>query len=141
MGLGTRGGLRAEAMVGPGLRPGLSFHWAPQLGQEAEKQVPREFPLFCHLPRSLPCHCWAGAGLGRSKDPGEIPASLVSPRDSGSCAGVMEWRREPPEAFSVEQRLGRRCTRKDQQKRGNEKGRSVVPEWLGHVTKEDTTGK
>jgi hypothetical protein len=65
----------------PGSLPSLSFQRAPQLGQEAEKQVPGEFPLSVSLsPPSLPAlgGGWAGAGLQQVQDPREIQASLGS---------------------------------------------------------------
>lgn len=66
----------------------------PQLGREAEKQAPGEFPLFCQLLSSLPRPSPACTGLGlgggwagQVLDPREALASRVSPRGQGGPAG------------------------------------------------------
>lgn len=80
----------------PGLWPGLSLQWVPQLGGEAEKQVPGEFPLLSAS---------SGWVLGRACPPG-IPASLVSPRGLGSL--LESRRRKPPGGFQGRARAGQR---------------------------------
>lgn len=80
----------------PGLWPGLSLQWVPQLGGEAEKQVPGEFPLLSAS---------SGWVLGRACPPG-IPASLVSPRSLGSL--LESRKRKPPGGFQGRARAGQR---------------------------------
>lgn len=87
--------------VGLGLRPwpGLSLQWVTQLGQEAEKQVPREFPLLS-APQLPPL-----SALGQAC-PREIPASLVTPAGLG---GLQELRRrEPLGGFQCRAETGQR---------------------------------
>lgn len=62
-------------MASLGLWPGLSLQWVPQLSQEAEKQVPGEFPLFCQLGELPPLSAlgggwtWAGPGIPGKSQP------------------------------------------------------------------------
>lgn len=87
-----------------------------------------------------------GAGLGKSNDPREIPdsPSLPGVREQGGCAGLTGQDGEeatgefPCGADGVTTPGGGTCFSKGLDVR--KEGRSVVPGWLGDVTREFTMG-
>lgn len=85
LGLGDPGRAQGQGHDGPGslARPGLSLQWVLQLSQEAEKQVPGEFPLS--VSSRAPSPASPGRGLGRAG-----PETLGKSRSLWSLQEVRE---------------------------------------------------